>query len=181
MFLAAGVVSKLKLMERKMKIEKVLFIFVMSVLFVSVCFANNVKTPEDYFEAYSTLANLLWEKSDFIKNNNDSSDTTYSTSYKSNGTISKDTEFVNNELLGDASLKIGMTKDDVYNLLGVPDTDKKDYVAYYRSMFMKEYYDEAEEENFYPSTSILFNLDDKGSITKIVLYVEGIEGPSYFW
>ena len=54
-----------------MKIEKVLFIFVLSVLLVSVCFANNVKTPEDYFEAYSILANLLWEKTDFIKNNND--------------------------------------------------------------------------------------------------------------
>ncbi len=164
-----------------MKIEKVFFIFALSVLLVSVCFANNIKTTEDYFEAYSTLANLLWEKSDFIKNNNDSSDTTYSTSYKSNGTISKDTEFVNNELLSEASLKIGMTKNDVYNVLGVPDTDKKDYVAYYRTMFMKEYYEEAPNETFYASTSILFNLDDKESITKIVLYVEGIEGPYYFW
>ncbi|MBO4704306.1 MAG: hypothetical protein J5647_01065 [Spirochaetaceae bacterium] len=167
-----------------MKSKKGLLSFVLAIFILSGCLANNAGNStetEEYLDAYCTLANLLWEKSDFIKNNNDSSDTTYSTSYKSNGTISKDTEFVNNELLGDASLKIGMTKDDVYNVLGVPDTDKKDYVAYYRSMFMKEYYDEAEEENFYASTSILFNLDDKGSITKIVLYVEGIEGPYYFW
>ena len=132
-------------------------------------------------EAYSRLANLLWEKTDFIKNNNDSSNDIYSSSYKSNGTISKDTEFVNNELLGDVGLKIGMTRDDVYHLLGEPDTDQKDYVAYYRSMYMKDYYADSADENFYASTSILFDFDEKQAITKIVLYVEAIEEPWSFW
>ena len=167
-----------------MKIKKSLLSFVLAIFILSGCLANNAGNStetEEYLDAYCSLVSLLWEKTDFIRNNNDSSDDIYSNSYKANGTISKDTEFVNNELLGDASLKIGMTRKDVYNLLGVPDSDQKEYVAYYRTMFMKEYYDEAPNETFYASTSILFNLDDKESITKIVLYVEGIEGPYYFW
>ena len=88
---------------------------------------------------------------------------------------------MNNELLGDAGLKIGMTRDDVYNLLGEPDTEQKEYVAYYRSMYMKDYYADSADEYFYASTSILFDFDEKQAITKIVLYVEGIEGPYYFW
>ena len=167
-----------------MKIKIGLLSFVLAIFVLSGCLANNAENTtetEEYLDAYCTLVSLLWEKTDFIRNNNDSSDDIYSNSYKANGTISKDTEFVNNELLGDASLKIGMTRKDVYNLLGVPDSDQKEYVAYYRTMYVKDYYAESADETFYASTSILFDFDEKESIIKIVLNVEAIEDPWFYW
>lgn len=140
-------------------------------------------SPEECEAAYSSLAASLWEKTDFIKSNSDNSSDIYNSSYKLNGTISKDTEFVNNELLDGLPVKIGMNIKDVYKLLGEPETQLlekgRNFIAYYYNLFMKDYYEEAEDALFYASTSIGFDYDDNESVTKIILYVEGIEEPPY--
>lgn len=163
--------------------KKKLILFFAPLLLISVASAAS---QENYINAYSSLVSSLLEKSNFIKNNNDNSSEIYSCSYKANGTISKDTEFVNNELLDDVPIKIGMKIDDVYNLLGTPETKilepNRNYIAYYNSIFVKDYYEESETSLVFASTSIGFNFDDDESVTKIILYVEEIETPFYyFW
>jgi hypothetical protein len=157
-------------------------LFLIILLLISVASATS---QEEYLDAYSSLVSSLLEKSNFIKNNNDNSSQVYSCSYKSNGTISTDTEFVNNELLAEVPVKIGMKVDDVYNLLGIPDTKiletNRNYIAYYNSIFVKDYYEESETGLIFASTSIGFNYDDNESVTKIILYVEEIEAPFYFY
>ncbi len=162
---------------------KKIVLFLIILLLISVASATS---QEEYLDAYSSLVSSLLEKSNFIKNNNDNSSQVYSCSYKSNGTISTDTEFVNNELLAEVPVKIGMKVDDVYNLLGIPDTKiletNRNYIAYYNSIFVKDYYEESETALVFASTSIGFNFDDNESVTKIILYVEEIEAPFYyFW
>ncbi len=157
-------------------------LFLAILLLISVASATS---QEEYLDAYSSLVSSLFEKSNFIKNNNDNSSQVYSCSYKSNGTISKDTEFVNNELLAEVPVKIGMKVDDVYKLLGTPNTKiletNRNYIAYYNSIFVKDYYEESETALVFASTSIGFNFDDNESVTKIILYVEEIEAPFYFY
>ena len=161
---------------------KKIVLFFAILLLISVASATS---QENYINAYSSLVSSLLEKSNFIKNNNDNSSEVYSCSYKSNGTISTDTEFVNNELLAEVPVKIGMKVDDVYNLLGTPDTKiletNRNYIAYYNSIFVKDYYEESETSLVFASTSIGFNYDDNETVTKIVLYVEEIEAPFYFY
>lgn len=161
---------------------KKIVLFFAILLLISVASASS---QENNINAYSSLVSSLLEKSNFIKNNNDNSSEVYSCSYKSNGTISKDTEFVNNELLDDVPIKIGMKIDDVYNLLGTPETkileQNRNYIAYYNSIFVKDYYEESETGLVFASTSIGFNYDDDESVTKIILYVEEIETSFYFF
>ncbi len=116
---------------------KKIVLFLIILLLISVASATS---QEEYLDAYSSLVSSLLEKSNFIKNNNDNSSQVYSCSYKSNGTISTDTEFVNNELLAEVPVKIGMKVDDVYKRRGTPNTKiletNRNYIAYYNSIFI---------------------------------------------
>ena len=153
--------------------------------------ANGSLSNEKNQAAYKDFTNFLWDKNKFIRDNNDLYETLsqidydgeydyeWSFTYKSNGIIAGNTSFVNNVLLEDAPIKIGMTKSDVYDLLGVPSRlireNNKDYIDYFYSMYMKDLY--AGDGTFYASTSIGFYFDENDVITKIGLLVEGIEEP----
>ena len=146
---------------------------------------------EKNLAAYKNFTNFLWDKNKFIRDNSDLYETLsqidydgeydyeWSFTYKSNGIIAGNTSFVNNVLLEDAPIKIGMTKSDVYDLLGIPARlireNNKDYIDYFYSMYMKDLY--AGDGTFYASTSIGFYFDENDVITKIWLLVEGIEEP----
>ncbi|MBO4706767.1 MAG: SH3 domain-containing protein [Spirochaetaceae bacterium] len=153
--------------------------------------ANGSLSNERNQAAYKDFTNFLWDKNKFIRDNNDLYETLsqidydgeydyeWSFTYKSNGIIAGNTSFVNNVLLEDAPIKIGMTKSDVYDLLGIPSRlireNNKDYIDYFYSMYMKDLY--AGDGTFYASTSIGFYFDENDVITKIGLLVEGIEEP----
>lgn len=150
---------------------------------------------ENNVTEYKNLTEYLWDKTEFIRENSDLYETLsqidydgeydyeWSYTYKSNGIIAGNTSFVNNELLEEAPIKIGMTKTDVYDLLGLPSRlireNKKDYIDYFYSMDMKDLY--AGYGTFYASTSIGFYFDEKEVLTKIWLLVEGIEEPVSYW
>ena len=150
---------------------------------------------EKNLAAYKNFTNFLWDKTEFIIENNDlyeflstidydgEYDYEWSYTYKSNRIMAGNTSFENNVLLEDAPIKIGMTKADVYDLLGVPGRlireNNKDYIDYFYSMYMEDLY--AGDGTFYASTSIGFYFDENDVITKIWLLVEGIEEPVSFW
>ena len=135
-------------------------------------------TDEEYINAYKDLVLFLWDKNDFIEKNYDTIDKT-SKKYKSNESHALNTTFVNNELLTDAPLKIGMTKDEVYKYLGHPERsmveEKTEVVDYYYSLFVLNHNEP--DAKFYASTSVEFIFDENAKITKIILVVEWIEEP----
>ena len=149
---------------------------------------------EKNLAAYKNFTNFLWDKTEFIIENNDlyeflstidydgEYDYEWSYTYKSNRIMAGNTSFENNVLLEDAPIKIGMTKADVYDLLGVPGRlireNKKDYIDYDYPMYMKDIY--PNNSDFYASTSIGFYFDENDVITKIWLLVEGIDDPAIY-
>jgi hypothetical protein len=137
----------------------------------------------DYSAAYQSLLNYLHEKKEFIRKNYEMIDDDEKL-YKGNTVFGPNAFFVNNELLGGASLKIGMTKKDVYALLGEPWRVLKDgdYVDYWANLHVKDFFDDG-QETFYASTVIGFYFDADEKITQISVLVEGVEEPSDddFW
>ena len=140
-------------------------------------------SEQDYEATYQRLVNYLHEKKEFIRKNYETIDDDEKL-YKGNTVFGPNAFFVNNELLGGASLKIGMTKKDVYALLGEPWRVLKDgdYVDYWANLHVKDFFDDG-QETFYASTVIGFYFDADEKITQISVLVEGIEEPSDddFW
>ena len=140
-------------------------------------------SEQDYEAAYQSLVNYLHEKKEFIRMNYETIDDDEKL-YKGNTVFGPNAFFVNNELLGGASLKIGMTKKDVYALLGEPWRVLKDgdYVDYWANLHVKDFFDDG-QETFYASTVIGFYFDADEKITQISVLVEGVEEPSDddFW
>ena len=154
-------------------------------------------SKEKNLTAYINFANYLWNQNEFIREHNDlyellkeidydgEYDYEWSFTYKANGIMGPNTAFVNNELLEDGPIKIGMKKADVYDLLGTPSRlireNKKDYIDYVHSMYMKDFYAVNEDGTFYASVSIGFDFDENEVLTNISLLVEGIDEPDYSW
>ncbi len=140
---------------------------------------NNSLKDEKYINSFKILTCLLWDMHDFILKNNDSSNDKYSYSYQSNYVFGCDTAFVNNELLMNSPLKIGMNKKDVYELLGHPERsiveNESEFIDYSKSLYMAEH-DKA-GESFYASVGIEIFFDENKVINEICLGVEGIDEP----
>lgn len=139
---------------------------------------NNSLTKEENINAYKELVAFLWDKKHFIDNNYDFIDGIHK-SYKLNDTHALNTVFVNNELLNETFVKIGMSKDDICNILGQPNRsiveNNSEYFNYSYEMYVMNHYEE--NENIYACTSIDFLFDENKMISKIILTVEQIENP----
>ncbi len=137
----------------------------------------NSLTEEKYVKAYKDFVFFLWDKNDFIEKNYESKEKNHKM-YKQNQTFACNTDFVNNELLTDSPVKIGMTEDDVHNLFGIPELSISEngieVIDYCYDMHVMRH---NAEENFYASTAVEFVLDENRFITKIFLMVEEIEEP----
>lgn len=139
---------------------------------------QNSLTEEKYRNAYKDLILSLWEKNDFIARNYDTIEGMHKY-YKSNESFACTTIFVNNELLSDIPLKIGMTKDDVLKLLGHPERsvaeEKNEIIDYFLNMYVSKR--NVSEWVLDASTAAEFFFDENKVITKIIIVVEGSEVP----
>ena len=146
-------------------------------------FKNSLK-EEKYFNSFKIITSSLWDMNDYILKNNDFSNDKYSNSYKMNYIIACNTAFVNNELLIYSPLKIGMSKKDVYELLGHPERsfieNELEIIDYWKSLYMGEH--DKVGECFYASVGIEIHFDENKVINEICLIVEGIDEPvSYYF
>lgn len=91
--------------------------------------------------------------------------------YKSNKIFGAGTTFYNNELLDDSKIKIGMSIDDVYALLGKPDRTLDNCIDYYKVMYVKHF--NPPYDIFYAETIMEFTFDGNNIITQIDVSVEG--------
>ena len=139
---------------------------------------NDSLSEEKNIESYKDLLFFLWDKNDFIQKNYDTINKS-SREYKMNETMGPGTTFVNNELLAESPIKIGMNKNEVYKLLGKPERlitqDNKETIEYNYSMYVPNHNNV--EEKFFASTGLSFAFDENTIITKIYLLVEWIEEP----
>ena len=94
---------------------------------------------------------------------------------KSNRIFGPNIIFSNNELLGDSKIKIGMSIDDVYALLGKPERTLANCIEYYKIMYVKEI--NPPYDIFYADTTIGFTFDYNNTITKIAVVTEGGDEP----
>lgn len=142
--------------------------------------------PSEKANAYRDLALYFYPKRDFIIKNTESEETEDGAYfYKGNYILSTSTIFVNNELLEDGLIKIGSSKSQIYDLLGVPfriiREKKTDYMEYSMNFYMdnsmnlcfSEDSEGSEEENVNLSTSICFYFDDKDLVSEINFSAEG--------
>ena len=138
-------------------------------------------TEEKYRNAYKDLVLSLWEKNDFILRNYDTIEGMHRY-YKSNESFACNTTFVNNELLSDEPLALGMTKDDVLKLLGNPERSiiegEIETIDYSYNMYVVNH--NVSEGVLDASTGIEFFFDENKIITKIILVVEGMEVPAEY-
>ena len=142
--------------------------------------------PSEKANAYRDLALYFYPKRDFIIKNTESEETEdWAYFYKGNYILSTSTIFVNNELLEDGLIKIGSSKSQIYDLLGVPfriiREKKTDYMEYSMNFYMdnsmnlcfSEDSEGSEEGNVNLSTSICFYFDDKDLVSEIHFSAEG--------
>lgn len=138
----------------------------------------NSLSEEKYLSAYKNFVFLLQDKHNFIEKNFDFQEGIRK-KYKQNEVFACNTKFVNNELLTDSPVKIGMTKDDVYNFFNFPEQsiqkENTEVIDYSYSMYVSRNMES--EEKFYASTTVEFFFDENKIITEIFLVAEEIEAP----
>lgn len=137
---------------------------------------NDSLNEEKYINAYKDLVLFLWDKNGFIEKNYDTIDKRIKF-YKSNEIVGAGTRFVNNELLTNSPVKIGMDKNDVYELLGTPErlivNGNKETIDYSYFMYVPNH--NKAEEKFYADTGVEIFFDENKKITKVFLLVEKIQ------
>jgi Bacterial SH3 domain. len=129
---------------------------------------------------YENLLNYFRTKSVLIVQNNENKKypnlgKEYKSEYKSNRIFGPNIIFSNNELLGDSKIKIGMSIDDVYALLGKPERTLANCIEYYKVMYVKEI--NPPYDIFYADTTIGFIFDYNNTITEIAVLTEGGDEP----
>ena len=125
---------------------------------------------------YENLLKYFRTKSVFIIQNDENKNyLNLDKEYKSNKFFEAGTTFCNNELLGDSKIKIGMSGDDVYALLGKPDRTLDNCIKYHKVMYVKAFF--PPYEIFYAETSIEFTFDYNNTITKIYVLADEIDEP----
>lgn len=138
---------------------------------------KNSLTDKKYLQSFKEITLFLWNMNDYIIKHTDSSGDDYS--YKMNNVFACNTAFVNNELLVSSPLKIGMSKNDVYELFGHPERsiaeNKSEFIDYSKSFYMPDHYNAG--ENFYASVGLELFFDENKVVEKIILSVEDIPEP----